>query len=70
MTWLVIKDTLATGRKLLNRGYKGEVKCVFCRYGIKYNDHFFFFFFFFFFFCVCVGSVVEFGSMLWVFVTS
>jgi len=52
MTWLVIKDALATGRKLLNRGYKGEVKCVFCRYGIKYNDHFFFFFFFFFL-CVC-----------------
>jgi len=54
-----MRDVLATGRKLLTWGYKGEVKCVFCRYGIEDGSFFFF-----------VGSVVEFGSMLWAFVMS
>jgi hypothetical protein len=46
---IVMRDALATRRKLLNWGYKSEVKCVFCQYGIEDRDHFLFFF---------VGSVV------------
>jgi hypothetical protein len=36
-----MRDVLATGRKLLTWGYKGEVKCVFCRYGIEDGSFFF-----------------------------
>jgi hypothetical protein len=36
-------DALSTGRKLLIWRYKGEVKYVFCRYGIEDNDNLFFF---------------------------
>jgi hypothetical protein len=32
VAWLVMKDAWLIGRKLLNWVYKGEVKCVFCRY--------------------------------------
>jgi hypothetical protein len=39
-------DALPTGRKHLNLGYKGEVQCIFCRYGIEDGDHHFV--------CVCM----------------
>jgi hypothetical protein len=40
--WIAICNGLTTGDKLLNWGYNGEVKCVFCRGCIETKEHLFF----------------------------
>jgi len=42
LTWLAMRDALSTGRKLLGWGFQGDVKCIFCRFGIEDRDHLFF----------------------------
>lgn len=37
-----MREALSTGDKLLWWGYKGDVQCAFCRYGIEDRDHLFF----------------------------
>ncbi|XP_059439694.1 uncharacterized protein LOC132172241 [Corylus avellana] len=40
--WLAVKGRLDTGDRLLTRGYKGDVNCVFCRDQLESRDHLFF----------------------------
>jgi hypothetical protein len=40
--WLVIKDALTTGDRLLKWGYQGDAHCIFCRHGIEDRDNLFF----------------------------
>jgi hypothetical protein len=42
LTWLAMRDALSTGRKLLGWGFQGDVKRIFCRFGIEDRDHLFF----------------------------
>jgi len=40
--WLVFKNRLTTGDRMLAWGYKGDTTCVFCRNGIESRNHLFF----------------------------
>jgi hypothetical protein len=40
--WLVIRDSISTGERLLKWGFQGDVMCVFCRSNIEGRDHLFF----------------------------
>jgi hypothetical protein len=42
IAWLAMRDALSTGRKLLCWGFLGDVKCIFCRFGVEDRDHLFF----------------------------
>ncbi|XP_059454949.1 uncharacterized protein LOC132185153 [Corylus avellana] len=43
LLWLTIRDSLATGRKMLSWGYKGDVSCSFClKRCIEDREHLFF----------------------------
>jgi hypothetical protein len=40
--WLVMKNRLTTGDRMLCWGYTSDIKCVFCRHFIESRDHLFF----------------------------
>jgi hypothetical protein len=40
--WLVMKDRLVTGDRLLNWGYRGDVQCSFCINLLESRNHLFF----------------------------
>jgi hypothetical protein len=40
--WLVVQDRLLTGDHMMELGYKGEVKCLFCHNQIESKEHLFF----------------------------
>lgn len=40
--WLAVRNYLSTGDRMLKWGYKGEVKCLFCKNIIECRDHLFF----------------------------
>ena len=40
--WLVMKERLVTGDRLLSWGYKGDVSCLFCRNQLESGTHLFF----------------------------
>jgi hypothetical protein len=42
VTWLAMRDALSTSKKLLGWGFQGDVKCIFCIFGIEDRDHLFF----------------------------
>jgi hypothetical protein len=42
VAWLAMRDALSTRRKLLCWGFLGDVKCIFCKFGVEDRDHLFF----------------------------
>jgi hypothetical protein len=42
LSWLVIKNALVTGERMLHWGFIGDTDCVFCRNGVEDRNHIFF----------------------------